>query len=152
MLWSVARSKGTDKHTLALQRLTSGDVAGAIVLFQELLEARPDDPGAWDDIGWAVSESHPAEAIRYFDRALELDPCRANAWIGRGMAVGSLPGKDGQHEALRCFQQARTLDPACANAWFLEGSTLEQLGRTKEGAQARRRASELDPNMFGPVR
>lgn len=144
-----AKGSGGSKREEAMQRLTRGDVAGAIVLFQELLDGCPDDASAWDDIGWAVKESHPDEAIRYFDRALELDPELVNAWIGRGMAVSSASRDADDAEALRCFERALELDPSCANAWFLKGCVLSFQGRHDEAKRAQERARELDPRRYG---
>jgi tetratricopeptide (TPR) repeat protein len=152
MMRNVGTARANAKRKHAMQRLASGDIAGAVLAFQELLDASPDDAAAWDDIGWAVKESHPAEALRYFERALAIDPRHVNAWIGRGMAVSTGPGEGGDHEALRCFEQALAIDAACANAWFLKSVVLYELGRADDAAEARRRASHLDPAMFGKVR
>lgn len=130
--------------------LAKANYAGAIVLFQEILDGDPDNPVSWDQIGWAIKDFRPSDALRYFDHALQLRPDFLNAWIGRGMAVSSQPQTTDDAEALRCFERAIEIDPRCAQAWFLKGTALGFLGREDEAEVARQRARELDPRMFGP--
>ena len=110
----------------ATQLLASGRSEEALAAFRELLDARPDDAGAWDDVGWALNELElRGEAVRHFDRALAIDPTLVNAWIGRGMALVDDPAA-----AVDSFDRALALDPGNENATFLRGVALDDLRRS----------------------
>jgi len=48
------------------------------------------------------------EAIRYFDKAIQLDPSNALAWIGKANALTE-SGNEG--EARKCFDKASKINP-----------------------------------------
>ena len=48
------------------------------------------------------------EAIRYFDKAVQLDPSNALAWISKANALIEY-GND--EEARKCLERAKKLDP-----------------------------------------
>jgi tetratricopeptide (TPR) repeat protein len=48
------------------------------------------------------------EAIRYFDKAVQLDPNNALAWISKANALTEY-GND--EEARKCLERAKKLDP-----------------------------------------
>ncbi|MDP2937289.1 MAG: serine/threonine-protein kinase [Dehalococcoidia bacterium] len=82
------------------------------------------------------------EAIRCYDRALELDPQYAAAWINKGNSLHSLGRYD---EAIRCYDRALELDPQYAAASNNKGNSLHSLGRYDEAICCCDRALELDP-------
>ncbi|HEY1558837.1 MAG TPA: tetratricopeptide repeat protein [Kofleriaceae bacterium] len=83
-----------------------------------------------------------AEALRHFERALELDPRCAAAWAGKGM---QLQGE----AALACFDQAIGAMPDYDGAWFLKSVVLGELGRANEAASCLARARALSPGTYG---
>ncbi len=48
------------------------------------------------------------EAIRYYDKALEIDPEYVYAWNGKGCALDYLRRYD---EAIRCYDKALEIGP-----------------------------------------
>ena len=48
------------------------------------------------------------EAIKYYDKAIEIDPNNANAWNNKGLALDNL-GK--YEEAIKCYDKAIEIDP-----------------------------------------
>ena len=64
------------------------------------------------------------EAIRSFDKALELNPRNALAWYKRG----GLSGLGRHDEAVRSFDKALELDPTNAAAWHDNGLSLDRVG------------------------
>jgi len=84
----------------------------------------------------------PEEAIPFYDRALEINPKYAHAWVHKGLALESLR-KFG--ESLKCFDKALEIDPRHAHAWAAKGYTLISLGRHEEAQKCFERALEINP-------
>ncbi len=83
-----------------------------------------------------------ARAIDCFDKAIELDPKSAAAWINKGYSLANL----GRHEqALSCLDKAIELDPKLAYSWNNKGSSLASLGRHEEALGCCDKALALDP-------
>ncbi|RIE15397.1 tetratricopeptide repeat protein, partial [Candidatus Cryosericum septentrionale] len=80
-------------------------------------------------------------------KALELDPCYANAWYAKGFSLHSL-GRD--EEAILCYDKALELDPCNVNAWYNKSVCLAGLGRSEESFLCFKKALELDPSMHLP--
>ena len=70
-------------------------------------------------------EGKHAEAISWFDRAIESDPNMAYAWHDRGVCLREL-GKD--EEALRNFDKAVELLPAEEELLFTRAEMLKRIG------------------------
>ena len=82
------------------------------------------------------------EAIRCYDKVLELDPQDALAWNNKGRSLDSL----GRHEdAIRCYDKALELNPRNATAWHNKGLSLDSLNRYEEAIRCYDKALELDP-------
>ncbi len=82
---------------------------------------------AWVNKGVALLESgRSREALKCFDRALELKPDDAVAWSNKGAALRKL-GRP--QEALECYDRAIGLNPDYAMAWSNKGVALGNLGQ-----------------------
>ncbi|MCX6841550.1 MAG: serine/threonine-protein kinase [candidate division WOR-3 bacterium] len=84
------------------------------------------------------------EAIRCFDKALELDPQEALAWDNKGSSLDSLGRYE---EAIRCYDKALELDPRNAAVWYNKGLSLDSLDRYEEAIHCHDKALELDPRF-----
>jgi tetratricopeptide (TPR) repeat protein len=90
----------------------SGKLVEAEVEYQEILAAFPNDPDNWMGLANIYSrENRPKEALQALDRALELDPRRADIRVARGAALRALGA---QNQAKVEFRQALDLDPTNA--------------------------------------
>lgn len=58
------------------------------------------------------------EAIKQFDRAIEIDPNFWDAWFNKGVA---LINKKEDAGALECFQMAASIDPNTSTPWLKMG-------------------------------
>ncbi len=59
-------------------------------------------------------EKHYAQAIEFFDRAIEVEPGNADAWSEKGIALALL----GQNEkALECHERAVEIAPQVMGGW-----------------------------------
>jgi tetratricopeptide (TPR) repeat protein len=82
------------------------------------------------------------EAIRCYDKALELDQHHKSAWANKG---GSLERLCCHEEAIRCADKALEIDPRYTTAWTIKGVSLNSLGRHEEAIRCLDRALEIDP-------
>ncbi|MGI6022943.1 MAG: tetratricopeptide repeat protein [Methanoculleus sp.] len=82
------------------------------------------------------------EAIRCYDRALEIDPEDAIAWSNKGNSLNKLGRYD---EAIRCCDRALEIDPEDAIAWNNKGAALANLGRYDEAIRCCDHTLEIDP-------
>ena len=96
-------------------------------------------------------EGKYAEAISFFDRAIESDPTMAFAWHDRGVCLLEL-GKD--EEALRNFDKAVELLPAEEELLFTRAEMLKKIGilRGQKNAieaavKAYNKLLEINPNQ-----
>jgi tetratricopeptide (TPR) repeat protein len=83
-----------------------------------------------------------AEALAAWERAIELDPKNAMAWINKGYTLNEL-GRPA--EALAACDWAIELDLMVPVAWNNKGASLNKLGRYAEALAACQRVIEVDP-------
>jgi len=119
----------------------------------------------------AVSENHrllgtlcgqviPAQVLLAFkygkcaresiDKAIELDPKSAEAWLGRGVGNYYLPAAfgGGVDKALADFNKAIELDPNSADARLWKGIALRKAGRNAEARKEIAKSLELNPRRL----
>ncbi|HNX18219.1 MAG TPA: response regulator [Methanoregula sp.] len=72
-----------------------------------------------------ITKGNYREAIRAFDRALDIDKNLAYVWNDRGICYRTLGDYD---EALKSFVRAAELDPGNVEILYDLGETLEQMG------------------------
>jgi tetratricopeptide (TPR) repeat protein len=81
-----------------------------------------------------------SEAIKAYDKAIEMNPQLIQAWISKGFALNSLAKYD---EAIKAFDQVIRIAPQFAQAWYNRGLALKALGRTAEAEISFAKANEL---------
>ena len=87
-------------------------------------------------------------ALKALEKAIELKPDYADAWFGKGAALGKL----GRHEeTLKASEKAIELKPDCVGAWYNKGAALGKLGRYEESLKASEKAIELKPDHAGAL-
>jgi len=82
------------------------------------------------------------EAVKYYDRALEIDPGNAETLNNRGLALHMLKD-DG--EAIKSCDRAIEKDPTSVYAWTNKGFALFNQQKYREAVACFDRALELDP-------
>lgn len=81
------------------------------------------------------------EAIKCYDKAIELNPQAAEVWYNKGTVFSKNLSRYG--EAIQCFDKAIELNPQYIDAWYNRGQALKALGRTTEADAAFAKAKEL---------
>jgi tetratricopeptide (TPR) repeat protein len=81
------------------------------------------------------------EAIRCYDRAIDIDPQCDAAWSNRGNSLSAL-GRG--TEAIRCHDNAIEINPKNPRIWCHKGSSLAELARHEEAIQCYDKATEID--------
>ena len=84
------------------------------------------------------------EAIKAFDRAIELKPDDAEAYNEKGYALASL---EKHNEAISCYNKAVALKPDDAKAYYNKGRSLCELCRYTEAVICFGKASTINPNF-----
>lgn len=102
-----------------------------------------------------VIPANPLLGLRYgkcameeVNRAVELEPSSADAWLSRGVGYFYLPASfgGGAELALKDIEKALQLDPSHADAWLWKGIVLRKLNRNGEARQAIERSLKLNPS------
>jgi len=122
----------------------SGRAAEAVQLLAPA--AASTDPATLDVYGSALADSGRLEdARRVFDRALQLDPARADVLLHRGMLA--LREKD-PGAARDWFTKSLAADPKAAGTLAALGLAQAQLGDSRAALESWDRALSLDPGQF----
>ncbi len=86
----------------------------------------------------------PEKALKDFNRAIDIDPSRADAYLGRANTLSTL----GRYaEALPDYDRAIEIDPKLANAYANRGSAHSHTGQYKKAIADYEKALELDPKI-----
>jgi tetratricopeptide (TPR) repeat protein len=136
---------------------TAGRNEDAIQAYQQAINAKPDVPGHYNNLGNVLARAGKIEEAKVaYTKSAELDPPNAaTAWRNFGI---SLYNANRLADAIEPLQKAAELDPKNAQTWYLlaasmvgamewkkEGSELKPI--IKPGTiEAYQKALELDPN------
>jgi len=139
----------------------SYDLAGrneeAAQAYQQAINAKPDDPGYYNNLGNVLARAGKIDEARAaYTKSAELDPTKAaTAWRNFGI---SLYNANRGADAIEPLQKSAELDPKSAQTWYLLGAcliykmTVKKVGDkdVPEFApgtiEAYQKAIELDPN------
>jgi eukaryotic-like serine/threonine-protein kinase len=98
----------------------------------------------WYNKGFSFDKlGRTEDALRCYDKCLELNPQYTDAWHGKGLDLFVL----GQYEeAIVCYDKTLELDPHKADAWNQKGVSLGCLGKFEEAIHCFDKALELNPD------
>jgi len=89
----------------------------------------------------------PQKAYEDFNRAIKIDPNRADGYVGRANTLNTL-GR--YQEALEDYDKAIEIDSKLANAYVNRGSANSHLGKYEEAIADYEKGLELDPEIDDP--
>jgi tetratricopeptide (TPR) repeat protein len=89
-------------------------------------------------------------ALQEVNRAIELNPKSALAWVSRGVGNYYLPAQfgGGVDKAIRDFEKAIQLDPKLAEAHLWLGVALRKANRNAEARKALEKSLQLNPRRL----
>jgi predicted Zn-dependent protease len=113
---------------------------------RSLLAEHPDAPYGYALLGNLEYErSRLGEALRNFERAVELEPNDNDSLV---MMAFTLVGAGQLEAAIAMGPRMIQCDPLSASTWMAAGGPLWFVGRVEEGLPIMRRGIELDPHNF----
>ena len=89
----------------------------------------------------------PEKAFKDFNRAIEIDPERADGYVGRANTLNTLGRYE---ESLPDYNRAIEIDPKLANAYANRGSVYSHMGQYEKAIADYEKALELDPEIDDP--
>ncbi len=92
--------------------------------------------------------SYGKRAKEALDKAIEMDPKSARAFVAHGVGYYYLPPNfgGGPANAIKDFQQALALDPKSADAWLWTGIARRKLNENGPAREAFQKTLQLAPN------
>lgn len=122
----------------------TGEIAGAIRLYRQLLQEMPQNAAAFNLLGLAYcQQGELEEAASSIHKALELEPDLAEAHYNLGNVLQALKR---HNEAIQHYEQALTSNPDDVEALNNLGTTLKVLKRYEQAILYYGRALALKPD------
>jgi len=150
---SVAKERPDDlaaESAVFRAAMATGDVATAKTAAQAVVKAQPKDPlGYFEEGALAEREQRTEDAVRSYDKALELKPDGAEALDS---VVRVLVGAKRTPEALRRLDATAAQFPSSPYPLNLKATVLLAQGRTDEAQAATTAALEREPKWWVPYR
>jgi hypothetical protein len=121
-------------------------LGAAIAEQRNLVSARPDDAGVWNDLGnLLVMSGNLEEADSAYGRALELDPASVPARFNRGLLRQQRGDLDG---AVADFRELLEIEPGHAWALYQLGAAYDAQGQRELALESYASAFTLDPELL----
>ena len=107
----------------------------------------PEEAKTWNNKGNIFFDQKKYDnAIKCYNKAVDLDPNYANAWKGKGNVFFD---QTKYGEALRAYEKAIELDPNYADAWYKKDLLFLTRASTIRPSRLTMRLSGLIPTMLG---
>lgn len=114
--------------------LVAGDLGAAVAALRSLVAARPDDPRAHRELGFAlILQGAHADAVAHLERACAIDPIDFEAHLQLAQALEALGRPD---EAIARYRCAAGLGPRHVVAWRGLARLLLARGGPRDRAEA----------------
>ncbi len=128
----------------ARQLLRQGDLVRAEFLYRRLVEAVPQAPDPWHEMGLVQLQARrPERALEYFRRAIALDPSVSAYHSNLGTACRALKRHD---EAVASFKRGMQLEAPTAPVYNNFALALKDAGRRDDALAAFDEALKLRPD------
>jgi len=139
---TAALSQLPAKFRQALALYQQGKPASAQAVCEEILAVKPDQFDTLNMLAMIAGQANDFErAVKWFDRAIEVDPNHAATYCNRGFALQESQLWDA---ALASYDRAITLKSDYALAHNNRGNVLRRLGRLEEALAGYDRALAIN--------
>jgi tetratricopeptide (TPR) repeat protein/predicted amidophosphoribosyltransferase len=97
----------------------------------------------WNNKGTSLEKvGRYEEAIKCYEKALEINPQQTETWFNKGNSLGRLGRFD---EATKCHDKALEINPQHPTGWNNKGVSLQDLGRFDEAIKCYEKALKINP-------
>lgn len=128
----------------ALDLEDRGRLAESVAAYREAVRLEPDDPVLHFNLANALFTcNEPEAAAQHLRRAVEFDPCYAEAWNNLGNVLDDLADYG---TAIDAYERALRLVPTYADAHYNLAETLVKLGRDRDAARHVRAYLQFEPD------
>jgi tetratricopeptide (TPR) repeat protein len=129
---------------IAVQYHQSGDVSKAVDIFQQILQADPNQPIALHFLGLIAHKIGESDrAVKLIGDAIKIKPDYADAHCNLG---GVLKGLGQLNEAISSYQKALAIKPDYAEAYNNLGNALRDIGKLDDAVASYNKAIGLKPD------
>jgi len=129
---------------LAVKHHTAGDLAQAESIYNQILEADPNQPQALHLLGVIAHQRGQNEkAVELIEKALTINPDFAEAYSNLGNAFKELAQRD---RAMSSYYSALKINPDLVNAHYNLGTVFQELGQLEEAVSSYGKALALKPD------
>jgi len=142
-LTSLTRDRQLEQLTMqGIEELAAGRLSAAEARFRQGLEINDRNAGLWLHLGNCLRrQSRAAEAVRCYQRAVELNPDYSEGWNNLGLIVA----RTDPRQALELFRNALRIDPRNADAHTNLGNALARLGQLEQAVEHYQQALAINP-------
>ena len=131
-------------YSLGRLKQLENDHQGAILVYQSMLDRRPDAGIVWNNLGVAYREiGKPDDAIASFQAAVRLAPNTAEAWNNLGVAQDEL---NLTQDAINSYRKAIEIQPDYASPHLNLGISLQKSKQFREAEEHYNKVLELQPD------
>ena len=94
-----------------------------------------------------LNRDKPERALEAFNRAIDIDPTKADGFLGRANTLSTLERFE---EALPDYNRAIEIEPTLANAYVNRGSVYSRMEQYEKAIADYEKGLELDPEIDDP--
>lgn len=136
-----------DLYRAAIKLHQQGRTADAGRLYDQILAAQPEHPGALHLKGvLALQAGDNPTASRLIEQSVALEPRHALAFSNLGVAYRA---QDRMLDSIAALERAVGIDPTMGDAWVNLAQSQLRAGFTREAVASARRATEIAPDRLG---
>jgi tetratricopeptide (TPR) repeat protein len=142
-----ARASWREQHSIrAAQLRAAGDTEGAIQELRKIIERYPEDKETTRILaGTYHNREEYEEALRYYERAIEIDPLYELVYNTLAYLYDYLGDHD---KSIWAINKYIALAPDEANPYDTRGDLYRSEGKIDQAAQSYRKAVELKPDSY----
>ncbi|HQP29786.1 MAG TPA: tetratricopeptide repeat protein [Deltaproteobacteria bacterium] len=125
-----AKTPAVDYNAEGMRKAQAGNMEEAAALFQKAVQAEPDNPHAWNNLGLALRKiGRDEEAVKAYQQAITVKPDFALVYKNLGIVLEQM-GK--RQEAAQAYLRYAELNPSAADARTAQEKAGQLMGAGQE--------------------